>query len=169
MNENLNLVEILKNCPKGTKLYSPLFGEVEFQGVTGGATFPVTFPITVSMKDGNTYNFTLEGRVYTIYEGECLLFPSKDQRDWSKFNDGIKAADAEPNLESLWHDASEEPLLEGKEIIFLNEQGIPYISERFGGTFSYMLDDFYWEKYVNLLKISKWAYISDLLPKGGEK
>lgn len=85
MNENLNLVEILKNCPKGTKLYSPLFGEVEFQCVTGGATFPVTFPITVSMKDGNTYNFTLEGRAYTKYEGECLLFPSKDQRDWSKF------------------------------------------------------------------------------------
>ena len=85
MNENLNLVEILKDCPKGTKLYSPLFGEVEFQGVTGGATFPVTFPITVSMKDGNTYNFTLEGRAYARYEGECLLFPSKDQRDWGKF------------------------------------------------------------------------------------
>lgn len=85
MNENLNLVEILKDCPKGTKLYSPLFGEVEFQGVTGGATFPVTFPITVSMKDGNTYNFTLEGRAYARYKGECLLFPSKDQRDWSKF------------------------------------------------------------------------------------
>ena len=86
MNENLNLIEILKDCPKGTKLYSPLFGEVEFQGVTGGAAFPVTFPITVSMKDGNTYNFTLEGRAYTRYDGECLLFPSKDQRDWIKFN-----------------------------------------------------------------------------------
>ena len=81
MNENLNLTEILKDCPKGMKLYSPIFGEVEFQGVTGGATFP----ITVSMKDGNTYNFTLEGRAYTRYEGECLLFPSKYVRDWSKF------------------------------------------------------------------------------------
>lgn len=29
-NENLNLAEILKDCNKGTKLYSPLFGEVEF-------------------------------------------------------------------------------------------------------------------------------------------
>ena len=95
MNENLNLVEILKNCPKGTKLYSPLFGEVEFQGVTGGATFPVIFPITVSMKDGNTYNFTLEGLAYTRYEGECLLFPSKDQRDWSKFK--LKKHKFDPN------------------------------------------------------------------------
>ena len=37
------------------------------------------------MKDGNTYNFTLEGQAYARYEGECLLFPSKDQHDWSKF------------------------------------------------------------------------------------
>ena len=29
MNENLNLVEILKDCPKGTKLYSSVLGEVE--------------------------------------------------------------------------------------------------------------------------------------------
>ena len=85
------------------------------------------------------------------------------------FENGAKWADEHPNLESLWHDASEEPLLEDKEIIFLNEQGIPYISESFGGTFSYMLEDSCWKRYVNLLKISKWAYINDLLPKGGEK
>ena len=30
MNENLNLVEILKDCPKGTKLYSTTYGDVEF-------------------------------------------------------------------------------------------------------------------------------------------
>ena len=81
------------------------------------------------------------------------------------FKKGAKWADEHPNLESLWHDASEEPLLEDKEIIFLTEQGVPYISESFGSTFSYMLEDSYWERYVNLLKISKWAYISDLLPK----
>ena len=33
MNENLNLVEILKDCPEGTKLYSPVFGEVEFESI----------------------------------------------------------------------------------------------------------------------------------------
>ena len=162
MNENLNLVEILKNCPKGTKLYSPLFGEVEFQGVTGGATFPVTFPITVSMKDGNTYNFTLEGRVYTIYEGECLLFPSKDQRDWSKFNDGIKAADAEPNLESLWHDAIEKPRAKEWLLIQFGEDDYDVLS----------LDDLYidmWCTWCKTYDVIRWAYIKDLLPKGGEK
>lgn len=97
--------------------------------------------------------------------GVILSSPS----DVVHFANGAEWADEHPNLESLWHDASEEPLLEGKEIIFLTEQGIPYISERFGGTFSYMLEDSYWARYVILLKISKWAYIDDLLPKGGEK
>ena len=50
-------------------------------------------------------------------------------------NDSLKTADAEPNIESLWHDANDEPLLEGKEIIFLNNYDLAYITERFGGTF----------------------------------
>ena len=32
-NENLNLAEILKDCPKGTKLYSTIYGDVELAGV----------------------------------------------------------------------------------------------------------------------------------------
>ena len=85
------------------------------------------------------------------------------------FENGAKWADEHPNLESLWHDVCEEPLLEETEIIFLNEQGFAYISERFGATFSYNLEDYSWQSYVNLLNIRKWAYISDLSPKGGEK
>ena len=81
------------------------------------------------------------------------------------FIDGAKWADEHPNLESLWHDASEEPLLEEKEIIFLNKQDIIYISEKLDGIFLYMFEKFSWEKYVDLLEISKWAYIDDLLPK----
>lgn len=69
------------------------------------------------------------------------------------------------DLSQVWHDASEEPLLEGKDIIFLNEQDEPFISGKIGGTFSYLLEDFYWERFVELVQISKWAYISDLLPK----
>ena len=90
---------------------------------------------------------------------------------WNKMscNDSLKTADAEPNIENLWHDANDEPLLEGKEIIFLNNYDLAYITERFGGTFSDMLEDYSWEKYVNLCKITKWAYVSDLLPKGGQK
>ena len=80
MNENLNLVEILKDCPKGTKLYSTIFGEVELDYVTNGGEYP----IKVLLK-GDTDSFTKDGRILSEYEGECVLFPSKEQRDWSKF------------------------------------------------------------------------------------
>ena len=81
MNENLNLVEILKYCPKGTKLYSPALGEVDFAAINN---YDRTYPIIVKTKDG-TFCFTNQGKLYDIEQSECLLFPSKDQRDWSKF------------------------------------------------------------------------------------
>ena len=81
MNENLNLVEILKDCPEGTKLYSPVFGEVEFESIND-----IIGPIVVTTNTGNAECFTADGKMYTYYSDECLLFPSKDQRDWSKFN-----------------------------------------------------------------------------------
>ena len=80
MNENLNLVEILKDCPEGTKLYSTVFGEVEFKGIND-----IIGPIVVTTNIGSAECFTADGKMYTRYNGECLLFPSKDQRDWSKF------------------------------------------------------------------------------------
>ena len=80
MNENLNLVEILKDWPEGTKLYSPVFGEVEFESIND-----IIGPIVVTTNTGNAECFTTDGKMYTYYNGECLLFPSKEQRDWSKF------------------------------------------------------------------------------------
>lgn len=80
MNENLNLVEILKDCPEGTKLYSPIIGEVEFKCIKYS-----DYPIVTCSKNGNhILLFTKDGLVFS--EGGCImLFPSKDQRDWSKF------------------------------------------------------------------------------------
>ena len=126
MNENLNLVEILKDCPKGTKLYSPLFGEVEFQNVTDG----IIFPITVS-KDGDTYNFTLEGRTFIKREGKCLLFPSKYEQDWSKFK--VKNNKFDPNTlkpfdKVLVRDSdSENWMIQLFSYIIEDEVGYPYL------------------------------------------
>lgn len=97
--------------------------------------------------------------------GVTLSSPS----DVIHFEYGARWADEHPNLESLWHDASEEPLLEETEFIFINEQDFAYISKRNGGAFSYTLVDYAWEGYVNTLKIKKWAYVKDLFPKGDEK
>ena len=83
MNENLNLVEILKDCPKGSKLYSTLFGDVEFERVCKNEKN--LFPIEVKRSDGTIVTFMKNGRFYFGYDGECALFPSREQRDWSKF------------------------------------------------------------------------------------
>lgn len=82
MNENIDLTKILEGCPEGYKLYSPLFGEVEFVGIVNG----YTRPIVVKVQTQAQYNFSKEGYYFDYYQGEeCLLFPSKYLRDWSKF------------------------------------------------------------------------------------
>lgn len=82
MNENLDLTKILDGCPEGTKLYSPLLGEVEFVGISD--VFGNS--IIIKSKQGTTAYFSKEGYYFNVYEDEeCLLFPSKEQRCWSKF------------------------------------------------------------------------------------
>ena len=81
MNENLDLTEILKDCPEGTKLYSPIFGVVELVNVYNDGDYSIEVRSSDNALDG----FTKDGRIFADYDGECMLFPSKDQRDWSKF------------------------------------------------------------------------------------
>lgn len=80
MNENLNLVEILKGCPSGTKLYSTILGEVEFDHIENGSIYP----IIIKHKRYGIDRVSIDGKMLVNY-GECILFPSKEQRDWSKF------------------------------------------------------------------------------------
>ena len=87
MNENLDLTKILEGCPEGTKLYSTVNGEVIFQNV---ASFSCDYPITAKAYNKNKNSmknacFTKDGTYMLDYDGECVLFPSKDQRDWGKF------------------------------------------------------------------------------------
>ena len=79
MNENIDLTKILKNCPKGTKLYSLVHEDVLFEGIVDRV-----YPIEVSSKNYGIITLSEKGRMI-IGVGECILFPSKDQRDWSKF------------------------------------------------------------------------------------
>ena len=91
MNENLNLVEILKDCPEGTKLYSPVYGDVELVKVIQvedeilSSIEDDIYPIKIKLNNNSLDNFTKDGLIFADYNGECMLFPSKDQRDWSKF------------------------------------------------------------------------------------
>lgn len=81
MNENINLIEILKDCPKGTKLYSTIYGDVTFELIDEHKPYP----IITRVDDDHKVCFTAEGKVDSLYDGECTLFPSREQRDWSKF------------------------------------------------------------------------------------
>ena len=85
MNENIDLTKILKNCPRGTKLYTPIWGEVTFVEV-GEQPYDKLYPIRIYNEYDNYINLAKDGR-YLIHkqDSECILFPSKDQRDWSKF------------------------------------------------------------------------------------
>lgn len=80
MNENIDLTKILKNCPKGFRLYSIVHGEVAFSAIENGR-----YPICVLTDNNNsTAYYSSNGKIY-VTRGECVLFPSKDQRDWNKF------------------------------------------------------------------------------------
>lgn len=81
MNENLDLTKILDKCPVGTKLYSTTHGTVTLQTVEENK-------ITVSDYRYCPIDYDKEGRYCPhIYgeTGECTLFPSREVRDWSKF------------------------------------------------------------------------------------
>ena len=80
MNENLDLTKILEGCPIGTKLYSTIFGNVPFIRINHREPLPIV--ITTGQ---GLMGLTADGRYFSQYDGECTLFPSKDQRDWSKF------------------------------------------------------------------------------------
>ena len=82
MNKNIDLTKILKDCPKGTKLYSTVYGVVRFDEIDKDKTYPISLYTNTAC----IFNVTSDGRLAKNYNGECTLFPSKDQRDWSKFN-----------------------------------------------------------------------------------
>lgn len=82
MNENINLVEILRDCPRHMNFYSPVYGDVVFIRIKRGTVYPI-----IVRQYGKDYvtTFTEDGRILSIPDTECALFPSKELRDWSKF------------------------------------------------------------------------------------
>ena len=80
MNEKIDLTKILKDCPKGTMFYTSVWGEVSFEKILEKEIYT----ILIDTYSGYKY-LTKEGRRIKANGAECILFPSKNQRDWSKF------------------------------------------------------------------------------------
>lgn len=81
MNEEIDLIKLLKGVPKGTKFYSVLHGEILLKELHYPHKDSIAFvagfygcEIVIYPKNGKLYPY-----------GECLIFPSKDNRDWSTF------------------------------------------------------------------------------------
>ena len=77
MNENIDLTKILKDCPKGWPLYTSITGRTSFHSVDEKYVRVET--------QGWISRLTSGGKVEDCPEGECIIFPSREQRDWSKF------------------------------------------------------------------------------------
>lgn len=86
----MNIAEILRHCPKGTKLYSTIFGEVTLDKID----MHDMYPIVVHRFNHLKTSFDKEGHYLEDYPGtECVLFPSKEQRNWEKFRLPVKKGD----------------------------------------------------------------------------
>ena len=83
MNENLDLTKILEGCPPGTEFYHSGFGRVWFVCIDLDSDYPIRLSLNNDPCDNTA--LTKKGTVNVKYEGECILFPSRTQRDWSKF------------------------------------------------------------------------------------
>lgn len=82
MENKINIAEILKDFPKGMKLYSPIYGTVELLKVDSNSEYSIKTVTSIE----RTGSFTPYGRLYEKYpSAECLLFPSSEMRDWTKF------------------------------------------------------------------------------------
>lgn len=100
MNENIDLIKILKDCPKGWKFYSSVYGEVKFETIefqrlkhrynsymptccnqiVEEDPYPIKFIAQDFRQSVSSAGEHIKGK------GECTFFPSKEQRDWSKFS-----------------------------------------------------------------------------------
>ena len=84
MTEKINIAEILKDKPKGTKLYSSACGKCKLEEVDD-KSFKISFYNSkFGFMNGGEGYLDKNGKLYD--DGECVVFPSKEMQDWSKFS-----------------------------------------------------------------------------------
>lgn len=81
----MNIAEILKDKKVDTKLYSPILGECFLKKIDTKLSFPIIIESSRGGEGLPKDSFSQDGRYYNVPSSECLIFPSKLMRDWSKF------------------------------------------------------------------------------------
>lgn len=83
METKINIAEILKDKPQGTKLYSSACGKCKLIDVDD-KSFKISFYSSkFGFMNGGEGYLDKFGKLYD--DGECVIFPSREMRDWSKF------------------------------------------------------------------------------------
>lgn len=83
MKEKINIAKILKDKPRGTKLYSSACGKCKLEEVDD-KSFKISFYNSkFGFMNGGEGYLDKNGKLYD--DGECVVFPSKEMRDWNKF------------------------------------------------------------------------------------
>lgn len=83
METKINIATILKNKPKGTKLYSTVHGKCTFEAITD-EIFKINFCTSkFGLMQAGECTLIKFGNMFD--DGECVIFPSKEMQDWSKF------------------------------------------------------------------------------------
>lgn len=78
--KDIDIYEILKDMPKGIELYTPMCGRVDLSWL---ATNKEAGEAIGTENRNGEFTFNKEGKY--LEDGEVLLFPSNEMRDWSKF------------------------------------------------------------------------------------
>ncbi len=143
METEINIAEILKNKPKGTKLYSPIFGEVKYDNILLG-----DIKVLYSCTDRHFY---MDGKF--CMNGECLLFPSKEMRDWSKFawkkGDVLISNNGNNNIIFIKFTDDTYTHFKGKHLCENSVLTSAYAESR---TMDYCLADYSQYSYINLIE-----------------
>lgn len=107
---------------------------------------------------------TRDEEIITACKGFLSRYPSIDQAGLSiGFLDGAVWADKHPV--NVWHDASEEPQGDNYKIFCVDDFDFCWVDRRVDACSLHNK----WDEYAEVECVKMWAYISDLLPKGGEK
>ena len=87
--ENINIAELLKDCPLGMELESTIFENVKLKYVS---EYHVDFPICIETISGLTYHLTKYGQISCSETAKCVIFP-KNGRNWEGFQRPFKEGD----------------------------------------------------------------------------
>ena len=124
MEKEINIAEILKDKPQGTKLYSSACGKCTLEEADD-KSFKISFYNSkFGFMNGGEGYLDKNGKLYD--EGECVVFPSREMRDWRKFDwkkgDVLVSNDSDSHIIFKGFSKDDYTIFEGKHWISVSKK-----------------------------------------------